>query len=109
MPTPSRLASKESEIDYSIIGTGQLLPKLVATLEAGNPGHHRLGSGAVQLYRSQGHLLDVTDLVEDAASPGGLFPVSVSTVMHQGRAYGIPQSVSPDHWSPAWISSKLPK
>ena len=28
---------KESEIDYSIIGTGQLLPKLVATLEAGNP------------------------------------------------------------------------
>ena len=35
---------KESEIDYSIIGTGQLLPKLVATLEAGNPaGHHPAG------------------------------------------------------------------
>ena len=28
---------KESEIDYSIIGSGQLLSKLVATLEAGNP------------------------------------------------------------------------
>ena len=28
---------KESEIDYSIIGSGQMLSKLVATLEAGNP------------------------------------------------------------------------
>jgi multiple sugar transport system substrate-binding protein len=88
---------KESEIDYSIIGTGQLLPKLVATLEAGNPPDiTRLGSGYVQLYRSQGHLLDVTGLVEKMQQvQGGLFPVSVSTVMHQGRAYGIPQSVSP--------------
>ena len=28
---------KDNEIDYSIIGTGQLLPKLVASLEAGSP------------------------------------------------------------------------
>jgi multiple sugar transport system substrate-binding protein len=88
---------KESEIDYSIIGTGQLLPKLVATLEAGNPPDiTRVGSGYVQLYRSQGHLLDVTDLVNKMQkAPGGLFPVSLSTVMHQGKAYGLPQSVSP--------------
>lgn len=88
---------KEDEIDYSIIGTGQLLPKLVASLEAGNPPDiTRLGSGAVQLYRSQGHLLDVTDLVEKMQKvSGGLFPVSAGTVMYQGRAYGLPQSVSP--------------
>ena len=26
---------------------------------------------------------------------GGLFPFSLSTVMHKGSAYGVPQSVSP--------------
>jgi multiple sugar transport system substrate-binding protein len=88
---------KESELDYSVIGTGQILPKLVASLEAGNPPDiTRLGSGYVQLYRSQGHLLDVTDLVDKMQQvPGGLFAVSHNTVMHAGRAYGIPQSVSP--------------
>jgi multiple sugar transport system substrate-binding protein len=88
---------KESELDYSVIGGPQLLPKLVASLEAGNPPDiTRLGSGYVQLYGSQGHLLDVTDLVDKMQKvPGGLFPVSLSTVMHQGKAYGIPQSVSP--------------
>src|SRR5215468_1364748 len=54
---------KESEIDYSVIGGPQLLPKLVAALEAGNPPDiTRLGN-MTQLYRAQGHLLDVTDLV----------------------------------------------
>ena len=88
---------KENEIEYSVIGTGQLLPKLVASLEAGNPPDvTRLGSGSVQLYRAQGHLLEVTDLVEKMQQvPGGLFPVSLNTVMYKGKAYGVPQSVSP--------------
>jgi multiple sugar transport system substrate-binding protein len=90
---------KESEIDYSVIGGPQLLPKLVASLEAGNPPDiTRLGSGYVQLYRSQGHLLEVTDLVNKMQrSAGGLFPISLDTVMHEGKAYGVPQSLSP--WS----------
>jgi len=88
---------KESEIDYSVLGGPQLLPKLVASLEAGNPPDiTRLSTGFVHLYRSQGHLLDVTDLVEKMQQvPGGLFPVSLLGVMHKDRAYGIPQSVSP--------------
>lgn len=88
---------KENEIDYSMIGTGQILPKLVASLEAGNPPDiTRLGSGYVHLYRSQGHLLDVTDLVEKMKNvQGGLFPISLSGVMHKDKAYGVPQSVSP--------------
>src|SRR5438477_11399370 len=69
---------KDSEIDYQIIGGPQLLPKLVAALEAGNPPDiTRLGSGYVQLYSSQNHLLDVTDLVEKMQrSQGGLFQIS---------------------------------
>jgi ABC-type glycerol-3-phosphate transport system substrate-binding protein len=88
---------KESEVDYSILGAGQVRPKLVAALEAGNPPDITwLGAGSVHFYRSQGHLLDVTDRVERMQQvPGGLFPVSLSAVMHQGRAYGIPLSISP--------------
>src|SRR5882762_2447120 len=88
---------KESEIDYQIIGGPQLVPKLVAALEAGNPPDvTRLIGGYVQLYRSQGHLLEVTDLVNKMQKQqGGLFPVSTPSVMHQGKAYGVPQSVSP--------------
>jgi multiple sugar transport system substrate-binding protein len=88
---------KENEIDYSVLGGPQFLPKLVASLEAGNPPDiTRLGAASVQLYRSQGHLLEVTDLVDKMQKvQGGLFPVSLESVMHQGKAYGVPQSVSP--------------
>jgi len=88
---------KENEIEYSIIGAGQLLPKLVASLEAGNPPDiTRVGGGYAHLYRSQGHLLEMTDLVDKMQKvPGGLFAASLSTVMHQGKAYAVPQSVSP--------------
>ena len=87
---------KDNEIDYSIIGSAQILPKLVASLEAGNPPDiARLDPWLTSLYRSQGHLLEVTDLVEKMQRvPGGLFPI-FDEVMHQGKAYAIPQSISP--------------
>jgi multiple sugar transport system substrate-binding protein len=88
---------KENELQYVEIGTGQWLPKMVAALEAGIPPDvSRFGSSQVSLYRSQGHLLEVTDVVEKMQQvPGGLFEASLKAVMHQGKAYGIPQSVSP--------------
>src|SRR5215475_8219183 len=88
---------KESEIEYSIIGAGQILPKLVASLEAGNPPDiTRVGGGYAQLYRSQVHLLEMSDLVDKMQKvPGGLFAASLATVMHRGKAYAVPQSVSP--------------
>jgi multiple sugar transport system substrate-binding protein len=88
---------KENEIDYQIIGGPQLLPKVVAALEAGNPPDiTRFGAGYAQLYRSQGHLLDVTSIVNKMQKvQGGLFPTSVQNVMHDGKAWAVPQSVSP--------------
>jgi multiple sugar transport system substrate-binding protein len=88
---------KDHEIDYSTIGSAQILPKLAASLEAGNaPDITRLGSGAVQFYRVPGHLLEVTELVEHMQKvEGGLFQASLDAVMHKGKAYGVPQSVSP--------------
>ncbi|HEY7491871.1 MAG TPA: extracellular solute-binding protein [Candidatus Tectomicrobia bacterium] len=87
---------KESELDYSVIGSGQLLSKLVATLEAGNPPDiTRIDAWLSTLYRAQGHLLEVTESVEKMQRvPGGLFPIC-SEIMQQGKAYAIPQSVSP--------------
>src|SRR5262249_56177426 len=87
---------KENEIDYSIVGSAQILPKLVASLEAGTPPDiARLDPWLTTLYRSQGHLLEVTDLVEKMQRvPGGLFSV-FDEVMYQGKAYAIPQSISP--------------
>jgi multiple sugar transport system substrate-binding protein len=50
----------------------------------------------VQLYRSQGHLLEVTDMVDKMQQvQEGLFPVSLKSVMYQGKAYAVPHSVSP--------------
>jgi multiple sugar transport system substrate-binding protein len=88
---------KESEVQYSEIGTGQWLPKMVAALEAGNPPDvTRFGQAQAALYRSQGHLIEVTEVVEKMQQvPGGLFDASVRAVMYQGKAYSVPHYVSP--------------
>jgi multiple sugar transport system substrate-binding protein len=88
---------KENEFEYVEVGTGQWLPKMVAALEAGNPPDvTRFGGAQMALYRAQGHLLEVTDIVEKMQQvSGGLFEASLKAVMHKGKAYGIPQSVSP--------------
>src|SRR5499427_1902607 len=88
---------KENEFDYSIMGAGQMLPKLVAALEAGNPPDIALiGPSLAALYRSQGHLLEVTDIVEKMQKvPGGLYEASLKDVMYKGKSYAVPQSVSP--------------
>jgi len=88
---------KENEIEYVEPGSGQQPPKMVAALEAGIPPDvARAGSALASLYRSQGHLLEVTDVVEKMQKvPGGLFEVSLNAAMHKGKAYGVPHQVSP--------------
>jgi multiple sugar transport system substrate-binding protein len=88
---------KENELEYVEIGTGQQIPKLVASLEAGNPPDvTRQGQTQAALYRAQGHLIEVTDIVDKMQQvPGGLFDASLSTAMYKGKAYSVPQSISP--------------
>ena len=88
---------KEHELEYVEIGTGQWLPKMVAALEAGNPPDvTRYTQAQAALYRSQGHLIEVTDIVEKMQQvPGGLFDASLNAVMYKGKAYSVPQSVGP--------------
>jgi multiple sugar transport system substrate-binding protein len=88
---------KENEVQYSEIGTGQWLTKMVAALEAGNPPDvTRYGQAQAALYRSQGHLIEVTDVVEKMQQvPGGLYDASLKAVMYKGKAYSVPHYVSP--------------
>src|SRR5919205_293938 len=87
---------KGNEIDYSIMGAGQIQPKLVAALEGRNPPDITILGNLAVLCRSQGHLLEVTDIVDTMQKvPGGLFPASLSEVIYKGKAYAVPQSVSP--------------
>ncbi len=88
---------KENEVQYSEIGTGQWLTKMVAALEAGNPPDvTRYGQAQAALYRAQGHLIEVTDVVERMQKvPGGLYDASVRAVMYKGKAYSVPHYVSP--------------
>jgi len=88
---------KEHEVQYSQIGTGQWLPKMVAGTGGGEPaGCHparQCRGGALSL---SGHLLEVTDLVEKLQQKGGeFFPISLNAVMYKGKAYGVPHQVSP--------------
>ena len=88
---------KENELEYVEIGSGQIAAEAGGGAGGGEPTGCRPGRpGQVALYRAQGHLLEVTDVVEKMQQvPGGLFDVSLNAVMHKGKAYGIPQSVSP--------------
>jgi multiple sugar transport system substrate-binding protein len=93
----------EHELEYSRIDLREWLPKLMAALEAGNPPDvtqpaekdHFSGAQAAR-FRGPQHLLDVTDLVETLQhTVGGFFPASLHAVMSHGKAYGVPEAVSP--------------
>jgi multiple sugar transport system substrate-binding protein len=93
----------EHELEYSRIDIRQWQSKLAAALEAGIPPdvthpaekEHFSGAQAAR-FRGPQDLLDVTDLVETLQrTAGGFFPASLQAVMSHGKAYGVPQAVSP--------------
>jgi multiple sugar transport system substrate-binding protein len=88
---------KDHELAYVEIGTGQFIPRMSAALEAGNPPDvTKVGLAQAAFYRAQGHLLEVTDLVQQMQRvPGGLLEVSLKAVMVHGKAYSVPHQVTP--------------
>ena len=88
---------KESEVEYATVANEGFAEKLAAALEAGNPPDvARLYESNVQFYAAQGHLLDVTDLVDKMRrEPKGIFDSSLTAVRYNGRAYGVPLAVNP--------------
>jgi multiple sugar transport system substrate-binding protein len=93
----------EHELEYARIDLRDWVPKVTAALEVGHPldvtqpmekDHFSVAQAA--RFRGPQHLLDVTDLVETLQHTAGAFsPTSLQAVMSHGRAYGVPQAVSP--------------
>ena len=80
MPTPSKPGSRKTSSNIRSSAPDNGCPRWS---RRSRQGTRRMSPGwAVQhaLYRSQGHLLEVTDLVEKMQQvPGGLFPVSLKS------------------------------
>ena len=88
---------KESEVSFIVVPNSELVPRLSAALEAGSPPDVvRLYKSYVQLYRAQGQLLDVTDVVEKMKkAKGGLFDSSLSAIAYDGHYWGVPFAINP--------------
>ena len=88
---------KPEEAAFLTINNKDLIPKLSAALESGSPPDAaRLYESFVQLYRSQGHMMDVSDLVtEMQGADGGLFESSLRAVNHEDASWGVPFAINP--------------
>ena len=88
---------KKEEGAFLTISNKDFIPKLNASLESGSPPDAaRLYESYTQLYRSQGHMADVTDIVEKMkGEDGGLFESSLRAVSNSGSYWGVPFAINP--------------
>ena len=88
---------KEKEVAFVPVSNADLVNKLSAALETNTPPDAvRLYESYVQLYRSQGHMMDSTDVVEKMRKEkGGIFESSLRAVGHGGKFWGVPYAINP--------------
>ncbi len=88
---------KPEEASFITVNNSDLIPKLSASLEAGSPPDAaRLYESYVQLYRGQGHLMDVTAEVDGMKQEdGGLFESSLAAIEFDGKYWGMPFAINP--------------
>ena len=81
---------KENEAAFVPTSNSDLIPRLSAALETGTPPDVvRLYESYVQLYRAQGHMMDVTDVVAQMqAKEGGLFDPCLQRGRLRGQVLG---------------------
>ena len=87
----------DSEAAFVKISGKDFIPQINAGLETGNlPDVVWLNESLIQLYRSQGRMMDVTDIVDDMKGfEGGIFETSLAAVTHGGKAWGVPYALNP--------------
>ena len=87
----------ESEAAFVPTAQQDLNSRLAAALETNAPPDVvRLYESEVQKYRAQGHMMDVTDLVEKMQSQeGGLFESSLTAVAYDGKYWSVPFAINP--------------
>ena len=88
---------KDNEAAFVPTADSELVSRLSAALETGTPPDVvRLYESYVQLYRSQGQLLDVTDVVERMrGQKGGIFEPCLRAVDYGGKHWGVPFAINP--------------
>src|SRR5687768_1315008 len=88
---------EESEAAFVPTSNSDLIPRLSAALETNTPPDVvRLYESYVQLYRSQGHMMDVSDVVERMqGQQGGLFDPCLTAVNYGGKFWGVPFAINP--------------
>jgi multiple sugar transport system substrate-binding protein len=88
---------KREEVQFVKINGPDFVPKIAAGLETGNPPDvARLYESYVQLYRSQGHMLDATSVVNKMrAEKGGIFDASLRAIEKDGKYWGVPLAINP--------------
>jgi multiple sugar transport system substrate-binding protein len=87
----------EAEAAFVPTSNSELVPRLAAALETNTPPDVvRLYESYVQLYRKQGHMMDVTDLVKKMqGEEGGLFDSSLTAVRYDDKFWGVPFAINP--------------
>src|SRR3989304_2651196 len=87
---------KDGEVQFTIVSNEEFIAKIAAALETGNPPDvARLYESFVQLYRSQGHMMQTDAIVKQMrAEPGGLFDSSLTAVGQGGHFWGVPLAVN---------------
>jgi multiple sugar transport system substrate-binding protein len=87
----------ESEAAFVPTANSEVIQRLSAALENDTPPDVvRMYESYVQLYRKQGHMMDVTDVVEKMrGEEGGLFDSSLTAVAHDGKYWGVPFAINP--------------
>jgi len=88
---------KPEEGSFITVSNADFIPKINASLEAGSPPDSaRLYESYTQLYRAQGHLMDVTSIVETMKGvDGGLFESSLRAVAFDEKYWGVPFAINP--------------
>ncbi|MCB1970403.1 MAG: extracellular solute-binding protein [Geminicoccaceae bacterium] len=88
---------KPEEGSFITVSNADFIPKINASLESGSPPDAaRFYESYVQLYRSQGHMMDVSDLVSEMEGyDGGLFESSLRAVGYDGKSWGVPFAINP--------------
>ncbi|HWP49341.1 MAG TPA: sugar ABC transporter substrate-binding protein [Candidatus Limnocylindrales bacterium] len=91
-----------ADVNVVIVPGPQITRKLQTAVEGGAPPDlSMIYDSDTQYYRSIGQLLEVTDLVNEMKKePEGLFPAALDTVEYEGKAFGVPLTISP--WPLHW-------
>ena len=88
---------KDEELQILKVPGGEIATRMTAALEVGAPPDiTRTSEFLLPRWKSQGHLLDITDIMgEMRQAAGGINPAVVPLTEESGRNYAVPMGLSP--------------